>query len=161
MVTGQVSNLFDNIVFLYHISNISKIVSQWTCNTSPSSYWKSCEWFSTNLTIWSENLSWQKKQIDRSCWIRFCSARNWKQFYWQQPSWLEIGPIDIGKVEYYLKYRLIQKTVLLLTITHRASHKTMLYFQLVDTERDPRYEGGRLDQPALKIRFALFPTWCT
>ena len=32
MVTGQVSNLFDNIVFLDYISNISKIVSQWTCN---------------------------------------------------------------------------------------------------------------------------------
>ena len=31
-----------------------------------------------------------------------------------------------------------------------------LHFQLVDTERDPRYEGGRLDQPALKIRFLFF-----
>ena len=27
------------------------------------------------------------------------------------------------------------------------------HFQLVDAERDPRYEGGRLDQPALKIRW--------
>ena len=36
-----------------------------------------------------------------------------------------------------------------------TSVKTMLNLQLVDTERDPRYEGGRLDQPALKIRFAL------
>ena len=31
-----------------------------------------------------------------------------------------------------------------------------LHFQLVDTERDPRYEGGRLDQPALKIRSRFF-----
>ena len=32
----------------------------------------------------------------------------------------------------------------------------MLHFQLVDSERDPRYEGGRLDQPALKIRFVIY-----
>ena len=97
----QVFNRFDNIGenLWDHISNISKLVSQWTGNTSLSWYWKSCEWFSTNLTISANNLSWQKKQIYGFCWVGFYSARNWKQFYWQQPSWLEIGPIDIGKIK--------------------------------------------------------------
>ena len=41
----------------------------------------------------------------------------------------------------------------------RSAFSELLYFsefshfQLVDAERDPRYEGGRLDQPALKIRW--------
>ena len=42
---------------------------------------------------------------------------------------------------------------------HQASDETKLYLQLVDTERDPRYEGGRLDQPALKIRFFQHDTY--
>ena len=53
--------------------------------------------------------------------------------------------LAIGKVS-------AQKCFFLLALLLGFSH-----FQLVDAERDPRYEGGRLDQPALKIRWVPIP----
>ena len=53
--------------------------------------------------------------------------------------------------------------MLLVNFLLRSAFSELLYFsefshfQLVDAERDPRYEGGRLDQPALKIRWVPIP----